>query len=61
MTKQYSTQFERLPVEFTFFKNGNTWRKQSTRTAKIVAPGEPYHGKWFYFRQDEQVIINQLD
>ena len=54
--KQYSTQFSRLLVGETFSKNGNIWRKQSTRTAKIVIP-EEYSNKTFYFSKDEQIII----
>ena len=54
--RKYSTQFERLPVNTTFSKNGNKWRKRSTRTAVIVKPIE-YSGIWFYFGNNEQVII----
>lgn len=55
--KQYLIQFDRLYVCATFFKNGNTWLKQSTRTARITAPVE-YDTQWFYFKNNELVVIN---
>lgn len=56
--QQYLVKFNELPVNETFYRNGNTWRKRSTRTAEIVEPTEPYHGRWFYFSKYDNVVIN---
>lgn len=58
MKPQHYVTFDRINVGATFFKNGNTWTKQSSRTARIEAEKEPYHLKWFYFKKTELCIIN---
>lgn len=57
--KQYNTQFERLKVGEKFFKNGYKCVKSSTRTARIVAVGEPWHNVLIWLREAESVTINQ--
>lgn len=57
--KKYNTQFERIKIGKNFSKNGNLYKKRSTRTAEIVSPTE-YAGQWFYFSNKDQVIITDL-
>ena len=59
MMQRYLTQFERVKKGALFSKNGNRWRKRSSRTAEITKP-EIYAGRWFYFSQREPVEITDL-
>jgi hypothetical protein len=45
-----SRQFSELPVGRLFRCNGNDYRKQSTRTARMLA-----NGRVFYFGQAELI------
>ena len=58
--QRYLTQFERIKIGALFSKNGNRWRKRSTRTAEITKP-EQYSGRWFYFSKREPVEITTLE
>ena len=49
-------KFNELPLLSVFSKNGNSWIKQSSRTARIIKPKE-HSTKWFYFRQSELCIV----
>ena len=46
----YSKEFGELRVGALFLLNGNTWHKQSTRTARLLE-----YGRVFYFRKTEVV------
>lgn len=48
------TTFSAVPVGVQFEVNGNTWRKQSSRTA-VMTEG-PVPGRWFYFSKYEHVV-----
>jgi len=48
--------FQDVPVDSNFKSQGNTWKKVSTRTAKIIDPSEFNH-KVFYFGKSEYVYI----
>lgn len=49
-------RFNELPTGAEFAKNGNVYRKQSGRTARIVAPAE-YSHRVFYFRNAELCTV----
>ena len=55
--KQFQLPFQALKIGVTFFRNGNTWKKRSTRTAVITNP--EYKNTWFYYGQNDQCIINE--
>lgn len=59
MSKQYA-YFKELPVGCAFHLNGNTYKKQSTRTAVITQPVN-YAGKWFYFTPKDLCIVGMHD
>lgn len=46
----FAKEFKELRVGGLFLLNGNTWCKQSTRTARLLE-----YGRVFYFRQKELV------
>ena len=46
----YSRLFNELPVGRLFRCNGNDYRKQSTRTARMLA-----NGRVFYFGRNETI------
>jgi len=46
------TYFNRVPKGEDFYRNGNRWRKQSSRTARLVSPAR-LAGPVFYFRAND--------
>jgi hypothetical protein len=50
-----TTLFKHIGKNKTFFKNGNLYKKVSSRTGAIVEPHK-YAGKVFYFEQNELVL-----
>ena len=60
MSNQQYVYFNEMPTSTVFHKNGNTYKKQSTRTARIVKPVE-YAGNWFYFSMKELCIVGVHD
>lgn len=48
--------FQDVPVDSDFKSQGNTWKKVSTRTARIIDPSEFKH-KIFYFGKSEYVYV----
>ena len=44
--------FKNAEIGESFWAGGNLWRKQSTRTARLVKP-DLYAGPWFYFSQND--------
>lgn len=44
--------FENLPVSTIFCQNGNTYRKQSGRTAKLLE-----YDRVFYFSKKEYCVV----
>ena len=54
MRKQY-IYFKDIPLNSEFSYNGNRWKKQSTRTARITKPVE-FNGTWFYFGKTDLCI-----
>ena len=46
--------FQDLKEGAQFAYGGNLWVKQSTRTARIIAP-EYIAGRWFYFGAQDNV------
>jgi len=57
--RQYA-YFSELPAGALFSKNGNQYKKRSTRTAEMVKPVE-YSGLWFYFARREPCQVNLHD
>jgi len=55
--RKFQIDFPRVPVGFTFQNGGNTWIKQSTRTARIVDPD--YYKRWFYFNKADQCVVTR--
>lgn len=53
MKANASVQFCRVPVGATFFNNGNTYRKTSTRTAHLIE-----YKRYFYFGKGENVTVS---
>lgn len=47
-----SCEFSRVPVGATFFQNGTTYRKTSTRTAHLIR-----YQRGFYFGANENVTV----
>jgi hypothetical protein len=56
MSRMYA-HFEDLPVGTLFGRHGESWRKQSTRTAKYLGPCDP--GYVFYFRKIDLVEVGE--
>jgi hypothetical protein len=57
--RKFSIDFQRVPVGFEFRNGGNTWFKQSTRTARII---HPTYKRWFYFTRWERCeVVQQTD
>ena len=56
--QQYSIAFSRVAKGEIFYKNGYAYNKRSNRTGMIVQPVE-YHGTWFYFKNNELVVIDK--
>jgi hypothetical protein len=54
MSRAYA-YFEELPIGTLFGSNGNSWRKQSTRTAKYLGPWDA--GRVFYFSKKDLVEV----
>jgi hypothetical protein len=54
--RKFSIDFKRVPVGFIFRNGGNTWFKQSTRTARII---HPTCKRWFYFTRSERCEVVQ--
>jgi hypothetical protein len=52
-----TTLFKHIEKNDTFFKNGNTYKKVSSRTAMILLP-KRFEGKVFYF-QNELAVTKQ--
>jgi len=50
MSKRYQCQFCQIKVGATFYKNGNTYKKMSTKTAHLIE-----YDRRFYFTQKEYV------
>lgn len=50
-----TTLFKHIEKNGTFLKNGNTYKKVSSRTGEILLP-ERFAGKTFYFEQNELVL-----
>jgi hypothetical protein len=53
--RQLFPVFAELDIDDQFMVNGNTYKKISSRTARIVAPVE-YSNRWFYFGQNDKVM-----
>lgn len=53
-----TTLFKHIESNGTFFKNGNTYKKVSSRTGEMLQP-ERFAGKRFYFDQNELVLAKQ--
>jgi hypothetical protein len=51
------TTFDQVKIGGFFERNGNLWRKRSTRTAVIVKP-DHLAGSWFYFGASETAITS---
>ena len=47
------THFKLLPIGTLFRSNGNSWVKQSSRTARLSCTTN----LWFYFSKDETVTV----
>ena len=53
--KRYSCRFDQLMVGALFIYNGDRCRKRSNHTGEYLE-----YSRWFYFRNNEQVVIVDL-